>query len=110
MKRENIGVKRISWLGLTHNSGPLHKVIRAGATRLSIKASFMPRRISCKPGRCKRETGASNTHAHMAQDLAGHGPRERGAEKGRELRFLDPRTRTRRGKHARGHMDRRGDV
>jgi len=33
----------------THNSGSLDKVTRAGATRLSTKASLMPRRVSCKP-------------------------------------------------------------
>lgn len=34
---------------LTHNSGPLHRVIRAGAARRSINASLMPRRTNCKP-------------------------------------------------------------
>lgn len=34
---------------LTHNSGPLHRVIRAGAARRSTNASLMPRRTNCKP-------------------------------------------------------------
>lgn len=33
---------------LTHNSGPLHRVIRAGAARRSTNASLMPRRTNCK--------------------------------------------------------------
>lgn len=34
---------------MTHNSGPLHRVIRAGAARRSTNASLMPRRTNCKP-------------------------------------------------------------
>ena len=37
------------WEGVTHNSGPLHSVMRAGAARRSTNASLMPRRINCKP-------------------------------------------------------------
>ena len=47
LKKKIIKKKNLYHLAITHNSGPLHKVIRAGATRLSIKASLMPRRISC---------------------------------------------------------------
>lgn len=65
-----LAFKNVSELRLTHNSGPLHKVIRAGATRLSIKASLMPRRTSCKPVRCKRE-GGSNTNGQKPSEGVG---------------------------------------
>lgn len=42
---------------MTHNSGPLHRVIRAGAARRSTNASLMPRRTNCKPTTQQDETG-----------------------------------------------------
>lgn len=45
---------------MTHNSGPLHRVISAGAARRSTNASLMPRRTNCESpphGEMEREVG-----------------------------------------------------
>lgn len=51
--------ERIFLFQLTHNSGPLHRVIRAGAARRSTNASLMPRRTNCKPITRHDERGRS---------------------------------------------------
>ena len=69
-------IREVFLCRLTHNSGPLHRVIRAGAARRSTNASLMPRRTNCKP----------TTHSGMRErERQGGRRRQRGGGGGREV-------------------------